>query len=557
MERQTNAERPIHWKGDSANIEEYRRWDNPNSLLTAAVESANDAILITDATLDEPGPQIEYVNPAFTKMTGYSQDEIRGKTPRILQGPKTDRALLRRLRDDLRDSRAFHGETVNYRKDGSEYFVEWRITCLTDDDGNVVKWVAIQRDVTPRVLAEQERDELLVKERIARKEIEQQSKMKDEFLATLSHELRTPLNAIVGWSQLLIRNREPSDLEEGLHVIERNARAQTQLIGDLLDMSRIITGKLRLDVQKVDLHEVILGAIASVQHSADQKQIRLTTVLDPLAGPVSGDPSRLQQVVWNLLSNAIKFTKAHGRIQVVLERVNSHVEIAISDSGIGIRPEFLPVVFDRFRQADATTTRQQGGLGIGLAIVKQLVELHGGQIRAKSPGEGSGSTFIVSLPVAIVHHADAVDILPPTVFDDGQPEDIECPAALEGLKVLVVDDEPDTRNLLRRMVENCKAVVTVAASVDEALALFKQSRPDVLLSDIGMPNKDGYELIRSVRKLSKRDGGQVPAAALTAFARSEDRRRSLIAGFDMHIPKPVEPAELIAVVSRLAKRDRA
>jgi len=544
----------IHWQGrDSANLDQFQRWNNPHALLTAAVESANDAIIITEALLDSPGPRIEYVNPAFTRMTGYSADDVRGKTPRILQGPKTNSDLLDRLRRDLVQSKTFHGETVNYRKDGSEYFVEWRITPLTDDAGDVIKWVAIQRDVTPRVLAEQERERLLQSEQKARSDAERESQMKDQFLATLSHELRTPLNAIVGWSQVLnsgIPSQE--DLQEGLLVIERNARAQTQLIEDLLDMSRIITGKLRLDVQRVELPAVIAAAVSAVQHAADARGIRLQQVIDPLAGPVTGDPARLQQVVWNLLSNAVKFTPPGGRVQVVVERVNSHVEISISDTGMGIKPDFLPYVFDRFRQADSTTTRSHGGLGIGLAIVKHLVELHGGQVRAKSPGENQGATFIVALPVSLVHHEEPA-VNPPrkAASDSG---DMECPPQLEGVRVLVVDDEPDTRTLMRKVLAGCGADVTTAGSVDEALKAFKERVPDVLVSDIGMPGRDGYELIGEVRKMSLRDGGGVPAVAITAFARSEDRRRSLMAGFDMHASKPVEPSELLAVICRLATR---
>jgi len=486
-------------------------------------------------------------------MTGYTAEDVRGKTPRILQGPKTNRDLLLRLRRDLQQSKTFHGETVNYRKDGSEYFVEWRITPLTDDAGNVIKWVAIQRDVTPRVLAEQEKERLLQSEQKARSDAERESQMKDQFLATLSHELRTPLNAIVGWSQVLnsgIHSEE--DLEEGLLVIERNARAQTQLIEDLLDMSRIITGKLRLDVQRVELPAVIAAAVSAVQHAADQREIRLQQVIDPLAGPVTGDPARLQQVVWNLLSNAVKFTPPGGRVQVVVERVNSHVEISISDTGMGIKPDFLPYVFDRFRQADSTTTRNHGGLGIGLAIVKHLVELHGGQVRAKSPGESQGATFIVALPVSLVHHEEPT-VNPPRKMaaDTGE---LECPPQLQSVRVLVVDDEPDTRTLMRKVLADCGAEVTTASSVDEALTLFRKYVPDVLVSDIGMPVRDGYELITEVRKMSLRDGGGVPAVAITAFARSEDRRRSLMAGFDMHASKPIEPGELLAVISRLATR---
>ena len=520
-------------------------------LLRAAVESANDAIIIPEALLELPGPRIEYVNPAFARMTGYSVDEVLGQTPRILQGEKTDRELLRRLRDDLKNSRSFHGETINYRKDGTSYFVEWRITPLFGKDGRVEKWVAIQRDVSTRVRDQQERNELLEREKLARADAEHQSRMKDEFLATLSHELRTPLNAIVGWSHLLTRDGQTNekDLKQGLDVIARNATAQTQLIEDLLDMSRIITGRIRLEVQHVDLPGVIEAAVAAVRHAAEAKDIRLHQIVDPLAGPVSGDPGRLQQVIWNLLNNALKFTPAGGRVQVVLERVNSHVELSISDTGIGVRPEFLPLVFDRFRQQDATTTRRQGGLGLGLAIVKHLVELHGGSVRAKSPGEGQGSTFIVALPVSLVHRE--MTETPPV--PDGLEGD-GCPPRLKGMKILVVDDEPDTRNLVKRILADCQADVVLAASAADALDSFHERKPDLIVSDIGMPGMDGYRLMQTIRQKSKEHGGQVPAVAVTAFARSEDRRRALLAGFDTHVSKPIEPAELLVVLARLATR---
>jgi CheY-like chemotaxis protein len=338
-----------------------------------------------------------------------------------------------------------------------------------------------------------------------------------------------------------------------LETIERNARVQTQLIEDLLDMSRIISGKLRLDVQQVDPSSFIDAAIATVRPAASAKEIRIETVIDPLAGPVSGDPNRLQQVLWNLLSNSIKFTPRGGKVQVVLERVDSHVEVSVSDTGQGIAADFLPHVFDRFRQADASTTRKHGGLGLGLAIVKQLVELHGGTVRAKSAGENQGTTFIVNLPLKVI-------TTPP---EEGQrlhpraatrmPE--ECAMAdLSGLHVLVVDDEPDARALVKRVLEDCHAKVVTAGSAAEALTLIERIRPDVLVSDIGMAGVDGYELLRRVRLLDAQRGGGLPAIALTAFARSEDRTRALLAGYLAHVSKPVEPAELVATVASVAGR---
>ena len=376
--------------------------------------------------------------------------------------------------------------------------------------------------------------------------------MKDEFLATLSHELRTPLNAIVGWAQILRSGKvDPHDLEEGLAAIERNARVQSQLVEDLLDISRVNAGNLRLDVQRLKIAEVIEAALAAVMPAATAKGIRIHKVLDSLAGPVTGDFARLQQVVWNLLSNAVKFTPKGGQVQVLLERVNSHVEISVIDTGRGIRPEFLQHVFDRFRQADASTTRQYSGLGLGLAIAKQLVEMHGGSIRAKSPGEGQGATFTVTLPIIVVHpeRPEAERVRPK---ESVATEEISLEDALAGLKVLVVDDEPDARQLIRRVLEDCEAQVALATSAAEALELLVPFCPDVILSDIGMPEQDGYDLIREVRV--NYSAKQIPAAALTAFARTEDRKRALLAGFQTHIAKPVDPAELTAAVASLACR---
>jgi signal transduction histidine kinase/CheY-like chemotaxis protein len=413
--------------------------------------------------------------------------------------------------------------------------------------------------------AAEEREQLLEAERAARAEAERVSLMKDEFLATLSHELRTPLNAILGWSQILRARRFPDEeLDEGLDVIERNTRVQTQLIEDLLDMSRIISGKIRLDVQRVDLQDVVRAAVASVRHSADAKDIRLQAVLDPLAGPVRGDPNRLQQCFWNLLSNAIKFTPKGGKVQVSLARVDSHVEVCVVDNGQGIKPEFLPHVFERFRQADASTTRRHGGLGLGLSIVKHLVELHGGSVRAKSPGEGQGATFCIELPRMVVHATDPAAARPASDTAAAAAAAALAPAvtrldrldypSLEGITVLAVDDEPDARTLIRRVLEQCGARVLLAASASEGLESVRRERPDMIISDIGMPVEDGYTFIQQVRRLPPDQGGRTPAAALTAFARAEDRTRALRAGYQTHVAKPVEPMELTAVVASLATR---
>jgi signal transduction histidine kinase/ActR/RegA family two-component response regulator len=403
--------------------------------------------------------------------------------------------------------------------------------------------------------AAREREQLLRSELAARAEAERVSRVKDEFLATLSHELRTPLNAILGWSQLLRTSEHQNDLEEGLSTIERNARVQTQIIEDLLDMSRIISGRIRLDVQRVELIGVIEAALDTVYPAADAKEIRIEKILDQRIGPISGDPSRLQQVFWNLLSNAIKFTPRGGRVQLVLERVDSHIEISVIDTGEGISADFLPHIFERFRQGDPSTTRRHGGLGLGLAIVKQLVELHGGTIRAKSAGLKQGTTFTVALPLTIVHPE------PEPVPHRRHPKALSPHPALsspnmtlKGIRVLVVDDEPDARALVKRVLEDCQATVQTASSAAEALEAVRQEPPTVLISDIGMPEEDGYALIRKVRALDKSRGAMTPALALTAYARTEDRMQAIRNGYQMHIAKPVEPAELTTVVAALAGR---
>jgi signal transduction histidine kinase/DNA-binding response OmpR family regulator len=449
---------------------------------------------------------------------------------------------------------------VEYRTvapDGRARWVRAKGRAYFDSDGKPMRFDGVTLDISKLKTTEQLRDQALVAERVAREEAERISRMKDEFLATLSHELRTPLNAIVGWSQILSREQILSEpVRQGLEVIERNAKAQTQIIEDLLDMSRIISGRIRLDVQRVSMADVVTAAIQSVQPSADVKGLRLRTVLDPYAGPVAGDVNRLQQVVWNLLTNAIKFTPRGGQVQVLLERVNSHLEISVSDTGEGIAPEFLPHLFERFRLADASTTRRHGGLGLGLSIVKQLVELHGGTVRAKSPGSGQGSTFTVSLPVSIIKQAESGTTgIIRSVSSSASAETLEVPS-LAGITILVVDDDADARQIMERILRDGGASVVTASSASEALAILPRIRPNLLLSDIGMPNEDGYDLIKKVRALSRNDGGATPAVALTAFVRSEDRLHALRSGYQMHVAKPVEPSELLTVCASLLGRIR-
>jgi signal transduction histidine kinase len=403
--------------------------------------------------------------------------------------------------------------------------------------------------------AQAEREELLASERAARAEAERASRMKDEFVATLSHELRTPLTPILGWVTILrqLAGKEPQ-VAQGLDVIERNARLQADLISDLLEMSRIISGKQRLEVRTVDLVEVVRAALATAQPAAEARGIRLVTQFEADAVLLRGDPSRLQQVIWNLVSNAIKFTGKGGSVDVSLRRAGSEIEIVVADTGQGIAADLLPHVFERFRQGDSSTTRKHGGLGLGLAIVRQLVELHGGSVRAESPGEGRGSIFTVSLPRLPAAEA------PLDGEGSGRPETAavrdagEEPLSLAGLDLLIVDDDDDSRDLLRRLLEHRGASVRLAGSARAALEIYAAEPVQLLISDIGMPEMDGYDLIRKVREIDRERGRSTPAIALTAFARTEDRNRALLAGYQMHVAKPVAPAELLAAVASLSGR---
>jgi CheY-like chemotaxis protein len=375
------------------------------------------------------------------------------------------------------------------------------------------------------------------------------TRARDEFLATVSHELRTPLTSIIGWLQLLRGETQPDILSEALETIERNARAQSRLIEDILDFSRINAGKLRLDVRPLDLLDVVGSAVEVVRPGADAKGVKVDVVLDPSAGFISGDPDRLQQVIWNLLSNAVKFTPRGGRVQVRLERVGSHVEVTVSDTGAGISPEFLPFVFDRFSQAESGSTRAHGGLGLGLGIVKNLVELHGGTVQALSPGAGKGATFAVRLPVMVARDHDVARLADRDAAI-ARPSDESEPGSLEGCAILVVEDNADARNLLHAILRRAGATVETAENVSAALRILAGHRPDLIVSDIEMPGEDGYSFIRKVRA-QESPYRRVPAIALTAYTRSVDRVRALAAGFQMHMAKPIEPAELIAASKSL------
>jgi signal transduction histidine kinase/ActR/RegA family two-component response regulator len=418
---------------------------------------------------------------------------------------------------------------------------------------------ALEAEIVERNEAEERLRVSLAREQMARAEAETANRMKDEFLATVSHELRTPLNAIIGWSHLLRSGRiDGPTASRAVETIERNARAQAQLIEDILDVSRVITGKLRLNNGPVDVASVINSAIDSVQLAADSKSIQLAVTLDPSARHVSGDASRLQQVVWNLLSNAIKFTPSGGHVEVRLEHVGSSVQISVTDTGPGITPDFLPFIFDRFRQADGTSTRRHGGLGLGLAIVRHLVELHGGTVNADSRGEGLGATFTIRLPLAPSIERAMTPGRNAAGFISGETDAGLCPVpSLDGVHVLLVDDDRDNLQILTVMLTERRANVQAASSVAQALEILEWYKPDVLVSDLAMPGEDGYSLISKVRALEAKNGWQIPAVALTAYVRVEDRARALTAGFNLFVAKPVEPNELVAAIANLAEPGEA
>ena len=410
----------------------------------------------------------------------------------------------------------------------------------------------LMREIEERKKTEEERDELLAREHAARSEAERANRIKDEFLSVVSHELRTPLTATLGYVQLLRAGYiQPDKVQASLDAIRRNCQAQVQIIEDLLDISRIIAGKVSLDLRSVNLAEVVEAAVNTIRPLAEAKSLRLHTELDPQAGPVLGDFDRLQQVLTNLLSNAVKFTPEKGSILVSLERVNAHLEIGVQDTGLGIDPEFLPHVFDRFWQAENTSSGRYNGLGIGLAIVKQIVELHGGSVRAKSPGRNRGATLTIALPRQVLDGQDG-GRMPPRAevasIDFGRLPD------LSGLRVLVVDDEPDGRDVIAQILSARGAETADASSADDAIRVLQSFKPDVLLSDIRMPGKDGYQLLQEIRSLETGGGRSVPAIALTGFARTEDRKLALLTGYRFHLAKPFDPGELIVAVAMLAGR---
>jgi PAS domain S-box-containing protein len=508
------------------------------------------AVLMTDAA-----GRINSWNNGAEIIFGYTADDTRNKTLELLstQDDIEASSVQHELQQARQEGRVA-GDGWKMRKDGTPLYIEGVTVARFNDAGRVSGFAHFLRDVTEQHRVAVEREVLLDSERAARSEAERAGRIKDEFLATLSHELRTPLNAILGWTQVLKKTGSlDANAANAVSVIERNARSQAQIIADLLDMSSIISGKVRLEVHRLDLASVINATVETIRPAAQAKGIQLKVTIDEKVAPVRGDANRLQQVFWNLLTNAVKFTPKDGWVSITLAGYHSHLTVEVADNGEGMAPAFLPHIFDRFRQADASSTRHHGGLGLGLSIVKQLVELHGGSIEGRSSGPGKGSAFRVTLPLMsadeTLESTQRMQLIPSSNVAAAP----EIPAvSLERVKVLVVDDEPDARALVERLLRDCEAHVNVAGSVAEALRILEAEPPDVLVSDIGMPGEDGYSLIRRVRAMPN-EIAKIPAIALTAYARTEDRAKAINAGFQRHLTKPVEPVELISMVAILAK----
>jgi PAS domain S-box-containing protein len=512
-------------------------------------------------TVDDRG-LVTFMNPAAERLFGWTLAELRGH--------KMHDATHHHRRDGSEFSieecagfQVFHQgktlinhEDVFIHKDGTFFDVIYSSAPL-QRDSKIAGLVVVFRDVTEQKLAQQKLHQLLSREQLAREQAESANRMKDEFLTTVSHELRTPLSAILGWATMLRSGSlDQNTSERAVEAIERNARAQAQIVEDILDVSRTISGKLRLDIKPIELISVIKAAVDSVRPAAVAKNIQLELLLDPAADHIQGDGARLQQVVWNLLANAVKFSAQGGRVQVKLERRGEMVQIVVSDNGEGISADFLPKVFTRFQQADGTTTRRHGGLGLGLAIARHLVEMHGGTIEALSDGPGRGATFTVSVPAAITTE---VSPSAPTSFLPTPAEPIAPPrpSNLVGIRVLAVDDEADAREMIKTLLETCGADVLTASSAKEGLEVLAGWKPHVIVCDISMPEEDGYSFIRKVREAERNNGVNIPAIALTGYVRIEERMRALEAGYQMFVPKPVEASELVSIITGLISKTAA
>ncbi len=501
---------------------------------------------------DENGILI-YANPAEDTMYGYEPGEMIGERIPLenVLPPSEDGQTVREGIEQLKKAGSWMGEISHLKKDGRPFVTAARISTL--DVSGKTYIVRVQHDITNRKRSEQERAQLLAREQAARAEAEAANRLKDEFLATVSHELRTPLNAILGWAGMLRGGRlDPETFNHALGVVERNAKAQAQLIEDILDVSRIISGKLRLNIFPTYLENIVKAAVDTVRPAAEGKGIDLRVNLQTSPTAVSGDPDRLQQVIWNLLSNAIKFTPEEGRIIVEVSHSATHALIVVTDTGQGIEPEFLPYVFERFLQEDGTLTRRHGGLGLGLAIVRNLVEMHGGTVKVESPGQGLGATFTVKLPLRPTRSLEVPHGAEGLVGEAAPLREPERKRRLNDLRILVVDDEGDTREMLRALLTQEGAEVSTADSVQSALVAIQSLDLDVMVSDIAMPLEDGYALIKNVRQHESSSGKYLPAVALTARARSKDRELALEAGYEMFVPKPVDADAIIEALASLA-----
>lgn len=530
-------------------LREQREW------LQVTLSSIGDAVIATDVN-----GIINFINPTAQAITGWTMEQA-AKRPldevfRIIN--EETRATVESPFSVIKRKGATVGlanHTLLLARDGTEIPIEDSGAPIKDARGKIIGVIVVFHNVSERRRTEHEREQLFMREQQARSEAEAANRLKDEFLATVSHELRTPLTAIMGYAEMMHDDQlSPDETGHAVEIITRNARSQAKIIDEILDVSRIITGKFHLEMRPIQLAPIIQAVLDTLHPAAAAKAITITVALDSEAGLVAGDANRLQQVIWNLVSNAIKFTPQKGRVEIRLERVESHIEVKVSDDGVGISEQFVPFLFERFRQADASTTRAHGGLGLGLAIVRHLVELHGGTVRAESAGAGRGAVFTVRFPLTAMREEQSPDS---TLALNGKAEsggDSRQTPNLTGLRVLLVDDEPDSLEIISVMLKQYGAQVRPAASTADALEALIEWTPDVLISDLGMPDEDGFALIGQVRTLTPEQGGNIPAAALTAYVSEDDSLRALAAGYHTHIAKPVEPITLAAAVADLAKR---
>jgi PAS domain S-box-containing protein len=514
--------------------------------------SHDECRLLVDSVVDyaifmlDPGGYVMTWNAGAEKIKGYTAGDIVGRHFSTFYPPEdiAARKPERELREAVEQGRV-EDEGWRVRKDGSMFWANVVITALRGEGGELRGFGKVTRDLTERRKAEETEREL-VREQAARSAAEEANRVKDEFLATVSHELRTPLNAIVGWASLLRRRSGDPEIAKAVEVIDRNARAQAKIVDDILDVSRIVTGKFRLEPRPLDLAAVAAEALEVVRPSAVAKQIALEFDPGPEGCPLVGDPERLQQIAWNLLSNAVKFTDPGGSVRASVRREGASAVLTVADTGRGIEPSFLPHVFERFRQADSSTTRRFGGLGLGLALVRHIAELHGGTVAVESEGEGKGATFSITLPARVAVPAFS------RLGDSAQPSEGPAVGPLLGVRVLVVDDDRDARDLLSAVLAQAGALVEVASSAEAGFSALRSFRPHVLVSDVGMPGEDGLSFMRRVRALDPAEGGAVPSIALTAYTRGEDRTKALAAGFTEYVGKPVDPDQLVAAIEGLA-----